>query len=271
MLVLTDHPDPKLILLTYSPNGDTPELTEKWTCSLHDRVARPAEYLNDIIVHPAGRVAIVSCYTGKLKVLTFEGGDVDKNFDVMCVYPIYFCISRLKTSYSLPEFNLLSLCFLYTEPNDTLALIHIDHKQRIQLLARSLDVESMDLSVEVCYTIPHTILPLNHFPFTETPLKLISVPPFSLVQSPEDESEEDRPANCRGGVLILGGRKVNFYELSDKKTIRDLKNKDKRQTKRRASGNVDAVRLANEKDAARELKKVKPRATVKWPWGEVSA
>jgi DNA damage-binding protein 1 len=166
------------------------------------------------------------------------------------------------------------LSFLYSEPNahtHTLALLHIDHKQRIQLLARELDVDAMDLSIEVVHTIAHSILPANHFPFTDTPLRLISVPSFSLAQLSEDDSEEDRPAKCRGGVIVLGGRKINFYELVDKRTVRELKNKDKRQTKRRASGTAEALRQADERDAARETKKVKPRASVKWPWSEIAA
>lgn len=88
LLVLTDHPYPKLILLAYNTSRDTPELTEKWSTDLHDRNARHAEYLNDVIVHPAGRVAIVSCYAGKLKVVTFKKGGVEKHFDVMYVCPI---------------------------------------------------------------------------------------------------------------------------------------------------------------------------------------
>ena len=168
------------------------------------------------------------------------------------------------------------MAFLYAEPDahtHTVALLHIDHKQRIQLLARQLDVDAMDLSIEVCHTIPHSVLPANHFPFTETPLQLVPVPRFALAQSPSDESEEDRPARCRGGVIVLGGRKVNFYELADKRTVRELKNKDKRQEKRRASGsgNAEALREAEQKEVAREVKKVKPRATVKWPWSEVAA
>lgn len=167
----------------------------------------------------------------------------------------------------------MALSFLYSEPNahtHTLGIVHIDHRQRIQLLARELDVDALDLSVEISYAIPHTILPANHFPFTESPLRLLSVPPFSLAQSLEQEDAEDRPAKCRGGVIVLGGRKINFYELSDKKTIRDLKNKAQRQSKRRASGSAEQTKIADEKDASREVKKVKPRATVKWPWSEIA-
>ncbi|GJE83978.1 DNA damage-binding protein 1 [Phanerochaete sordida] len=256
LLVLTDHPYPKLILLTLHVEDDTRELREKWSTDLHDRNARHAEYLNDIVVHPAGRAAIISCYAGKLKVVTFKKGGVDKDFDVI-----------------LPELNLLALSFLYYEPNahtHTVAIVHIDHRQRIQLLARELAVDARDLAVEIAHAIPHTILPANHFPFTELPLKLVSVPAFSLAQTPDAEDAVDQPAKCRGGVIVLGGRKVNFYELSDKKTVRDLKNKAQRQTKRRASGNAEQIRVAEEKDAQRDLKKVKPRATVKWPWSEVA-
>jgi DNA damage-binding protein 1 len=85
VLALTDHPDPRLILLQYSTGTEPPELTEIWSSSLYDRHARHAEYLNDIIVHPAGRAAVVSCYAGKLKVITLNDGKVNRDFDVMSV------------------------------------------------------------------------------------------------------------------------------------------------------------------------------------------
>lgn len=81
--MLTDHPDPKLILLKFDDSKEIPELTDAWSESLFDRNGRHAEYVTDIIVHPAGRAAVVSCYTGKLRVLSFKAGQVDKNFDVM--------------------------------------------------------------------------------------------------------------------------------------------------------------------------------------------
>lgn len=83
VLVLTDHPDPKLILLKFDDSNESPELKDIWSESLFDRNARHAEYLTDIVVHPAGRAAVVSCHIGKLRVLTFKAGKVDKNFDVM--------------------------------------------------------------------------------------------------------------------------------------------------------------------------------------------
>lgn len=160
----------------------------------------------------------------------------------------------------------MALSFLYSEPNEhthTLAIVHIDHRQRIQLLARELDTDNLDLAVEIAYTIPHTILPANQFPFTDSPLKLVSVPPFTLAHNADEEDPEAGPAKCRGGVIVLGGRKVNFYELSDKR-------KEKQRAKRRKSSTSDAQRTADQKDSTKELKKVKPKATVKWPWSEVA-
>ncbi|KIP10587.1 hypothetical protein PHLGIDRAFT_125454 [Phlebiopsis gigantea 11061_1 CR5-6] len=250
ILVLTDHPDPKLILLKYTETEESSFLTDVWSDSLFDRNSRPAEYLTDIIMHPAGRAAVVSCYVGKLRILTFKAGKVDKNFDAI-----------------LPELNLLALSFLYSESNGhthTLAIAHIDHRQRIQLLARELDVNTLDLAVEVAYTIPHAILPANEFPFTEYPLRIVSIPPFSITQSPNGEDPEAGPARCRGGVIVLGGRKINFYELSDKP-------KEKGRDKRRKNSTSSAQRFGDQKDPAKEPKKVKPRATVKWPWSEVAA
>lgn len=157
------------------------------------------------------------------------------------------------------------MSFLYSEPNEhthTLAIVHVDHRQRTQLLARELDINGLDLSVEVAYTIPHTVLPPSQFPFTDSPLKLLPVPPFQLAQANEEDPEAG-PAKCRGGVIVLGGRKVIFYELSDKR-------KEKQRSKRRKSSTSDAQRVEDQKESTKDLKKVKPRASVRWPWSEVT-
>lgn len=173
--------------------------------------------------------------------------------------------------------NLVALNFLYNQSKSkahifTLALVHIDHKQRIQLLARELDTEAFELSSDPSYALPFTILSANHFPATENPLKLVPVPAFDLSQqeTDDDDAEDPKPVRCRGGVIVLGGKRIAFYELADKKVREELRKKDKRQAARRGSGTTQGSR-AEEKDAARENKKIKPRAAVKWPWSEVTA
>lgn len=75
LLVLTDHPDPKLIILTYVvDNSGNSSIVSKEFVDLYDRYARPAEFVTDVAVDPTGQVAVVSCYTGRLKVVQFEDG-----------------------------------------------------------------------------------------------------------------------------------------------------------------------------------------------------
>jgi DNA damage-binding protein 1 len=86
LVVLTDHPDPELIFLSYtiSHNGtrDVPELKTLHHLSLYERSARPAEFFNDILLDTSGVVLVVSCYAGKLKVVLLEGGRYESDFDV---------------------------------------------------------------------------------------------------------------------------------------------------------------------------------------------
>lgn len=80
---MTDHPDPKLVLMTYSLENGVASLNPASHVSLVDRAARQAEFVTDFQVDPTGKVIVASCYTGKLKVVKLKDGELDKNpFDV---------------------------------------------------------------------------------------------------------------------------------------------------------------------------------------------
>ena len=85
LLVLADHPDPRLLLLEYDDEGEQPSLKCVWEDELRDRNGRHAELFTDIVVSPSRDVAITSCYVGKLKVVHFQAGKVDSHFEVMYV------------------------------------------------------------------------------------------------------------------------------------------------------------------------------------------
>ena len=53
------------------------------TLSLHQHQARPSEFLHSISVDPSGSVAVVNCYTGKIKVVELEDGLYTNDFDIM--------------------------------------------------------------------------------------------------------------------------------------------------------------------------------------------
>jgi DNA damage-binding protein 1 len=92
LVVLTDHPDPELIFLSYtishSGTRDVPELKALHNLSLYERNARPAEFFNGMLLDPSGVMLVVSCYAGKLKVVLLEGGGYENDFDVSWVSSI---------------------------------------------------------------------------------------------------------------------------------------------------------------------------------------
>jgi DNA damage-binding protein 1 len=89
---MMDHPTPELIFLTYSAPGGTDPATLNTTkhLSLHEDSLRPAEFLNDIIIDSSGRLAVVSCYTGKLKFIVLRNGGYSNDFDVRYVRSLEF-------------------------------------------------------------------------------------------------------------------------------------------------------------------------------------
>jgi len=84
LLLLTDHPEPRLILFSYStPSSASPFLRTLKTLNLHHSHARPSEFLHTVMVDPSGRVAVVNCYTGKIRVVELDDGLYTNDFDVM--------------------------------------------------------------------------------------------------------------------------------------------------------------------------------------------
>ncbi|KAI0078212.1 hypothetical protein K474DRAFT_1745998 [Panus rudis PR-1116 ss-1] len=254
ILVLTDHPDPQLIILSAKEEAeDSVVLETKASLSLFDRNARSAEFLNDVFIHPDGSLAVVSCYVGKLKIVHFDDGDFGDHFDI-----------------AIPELNLLSLAFVDNGGRD-LAMLHLDHKRRIQLLSREIILDEKEISAAPTEVVRSTALSGSIFPQLQTPPILVSVPSFPLSPYTEDEDEDEEEQVCPGGVILLGGREILFYELSDPQQQRIRQGKHRRLEKRKASMNEEESTKAVEKEKEREKRKAIPRCTVKWPWSEVTA
>jgi len=86
LLVLTDHPEPELVFITYTTHASRRnELRITKKLSLAERTGRIAEFFVDLLVDPTGQLAIVSTYAGKLKVVQLDDGEYDSDFDVSCV------------------------------------------------------------------------------------------------------------------------------------------------------------------------------------------
>lgn len=90
ILVLTDHPDPRVLVLKFQ--GPAFNARREIKCidalSLYERNARPAEFYNKCLVERKGRVAIISAYTGKLRIIELDSGYIKSNFDVAYVVEI---------------------------------------------------------------------------------------------------------------------------------------------------------------------------------------
>ena len=166
----------------------------------------------------------------------------------------------------MPELSVQALSVLPTESHSeyTLAIVHIDHMQRTQLISRDLSIKDRDLSFTLSPILPSTLLPANTFPDTDNPLQLVTIPSFAI-----DSQDGEPDAKCLGGVLVLGGRKIAFYEVASEERQKKQRSKDKRQSKRKASGSEKDLSL--KKEAEKEPRKVKSKMSVKWPWSEVTA
>ncbi|KAF9219239.1 hypothetical protein BS17DRAFT_431256 [Gyrodon lividus] len=246
LLVLTDHPEPELVFLSFTVNkhGETVLGVTKHL-SLFERSARSAEFCHDVLVDPSGALAIASVYTGRLKVVILnEEGGYDRDFDA-----------------SVLELNLLSLVFISTSAESyTLAMLHYDFQQRLQLLARDVSIEDLQLSSAPSPLLHPVPLPGKWFSIEEQTPRLIFVP---SVESSDDDFE--------GGILVVGGRKILLYDLASRDVLEQNFRKSRRTEKKKRSGDTGEIAKAKEKEREREWRKKKARAVVTWPWSEVTA
>ncbi|CAL1713378.1 unnamed protein product [Somion occarium] len=179
-------------------------------------------------------------------VLSLEQGKIVESFDV-----------------AIPELNLLAISFL-DHHEYQLVVAHIDAQRRIQLLSRELEFSAREISAEPSEFLPSTTLLQSAFPFPDSPLHLISVPAFEY-------KIDDHDVKADGGVLVIGGRQIQFFELAHRQQQRAKKDKRSRLDKRKTGDNEEQKMKAKEKEKERNTRKVKPRASVKWPWSEVAA
>ncbi|KAF9463019.1 CPSF A subunit region-domain-containing protein [Collybia nuda] len=248
LLLMLAHPDPTLVFLTYTETeSGSAELVVKKQLSLYERSPRQAEFYNDVLVHPSGNHAVVSCYAGKLKIINLKGGNYSNDFDV-----------------SLPELSVFGLAFLPVPDGDlSLAILHLDYQERVQLLARDINVSDLELSPYHSSYLSSTSISSKILPSpTESIPLLVSVPPPEV----EADAEEDEE-NFIGGVMIVGGRKVVIFEM----TKGQARKKGKRRRVESNKASVDLAEVEKSKEKEREGRKRKPRSSVEWPWGDVTA
>lgn len=79
-------------------------------------------------------------------------------------------------------------------------------------------------------------------------------------------------AESTGGIIVLGGKKIQYYELADEETQMKRSDKAKRtEKKKKVSPDEDAILELTQKEQEREWRKRKPKSWVEWPWSEVES
>ena len=162
--------------------------------------------------------------------------------------------------FRIPELTLLALTFISTTDNKfTLAILHVDHQNRVQLISRDVNVADNDIS-----RAPSMVLLQTAIPKSEITDELEDYPPslIPLHGSDADTSE---------AVLLVGGSKLLMYKLSSDKAREKAEGKKRRLERNKESSDPAIVAQAKGKEKEREGRKRKPDATVEWPWGEITS
>ncbi|KAJ7163276.1 mono-functional DNA-alkylating methyl methanesulfonate N-term-domain-containing protein [Mycena filopes] len=256
LIVMLDHPDPELIFLTYEqPAGadGTLSITHRLELVEHNSNQRPAEFFNDLLVHPDGNLALISCYSGKLKLVALKEGKFVSASDA-----------------SIMELSVLSIAFLPSRDECSIAIAYLDHNHRVQLHARTvfeLDNSSdYDISPEPSTVLHSTPISSKTLPYPEDVVpKLIPVP------CPRDADDSDENESFIGGVLLVGGTRILLFEVVSADGQAKQKNKRRKLERDKASGKKAVEEKALKKEDERNSRKRKPKAFVDWPWSEITS
>lgn len=138
----------------------------------------------------------------------------------------------------------------------------MDHNQNLQLLARDLNLSERELSPEPSLLLPPTILSSSALEPTEVSACLVTVHPQQSNGTEETTS---------GGVLVLGGRKIRFFELSSSEWQEKHRGRQQKLQSQKKNADRSLGTNAKEKQKGRDIKKRRAKATVEWPWREVTA
>ena len=160
------------------------------------------------------------------------------------------------------ELNILSLAFLSVGAgNYVIAILHLDHNQHLQLLARDLILSERELSHEPSLLLPPTIL--------SSPLTPTEVSPCLVTIHPRQSSDKKVP--IPGGILVLGGRKIRYFEYSSAEWQEKTRERQQQLESQKKNADRSLGGNAKNKQKERKIKKRRAKATVEWPWREVTA
>lgn len=167
------------------------------------------------------------------------------------------------TNFRVSELNILSLAFLPVgSRNHSIAILHLDYNQHLQLVAHDLILPERELSPEPSLLLPQTIVSSSVLTPIEAPPCLVTVP-----SQPSDGTGE----SITGGILVLGGRKIRFFELSSEEWQEKYRGRQRRLESQKKGADRRPEAKAKEKQKGREIRKRKTKAAVEWPWCEVTA
>lgn len=161
--------------------------------------------------------------------------------------------------------NVLSICFLPTAEDEyTLAILYVDSQNRLQLCARNIDVDGLELSPQFSTLLLPTLIPERVVPYpTDHRIHLIPV-------QPDIPASSDFSAFF-GGVMVVGGKEILLFELASLEGQAKQRGKQKRlETKMKSSDPLESGQ-ARAKELQRGSRTRKPKASVAWPWNEVAA
>ena len=162
----------------------------------------------------------------------------------------------------MSELNILSLTFLTASSNNyPIAILHLDHNQNLQLLTHDIVLSENELSPEPSLLLPQTLLSTSVVTPTDP------MPCLALVPPQQSNATEQLP----GGVLVLGGRKIQFFELSSEGWQEKRREKQRKLESRQKSADQLVPAKTKDKQKGREIKKRRPKSVVEWPWSEVTA
>ncbi|KAF7365431.1 CPSF-A domain-containing protein [Mycena venus] len=257
LIVLLDHPAPELVFLTYiqSNTGGTLSVTKRLELSERNHNQRPAEFFNDILVHPDGKLALVSCYTGKLKVVVLKNGKYKSDCDA-----------------SIMDSVIISLAFLPSPDEYAIAILFYDHTRRVRLHARTVvkdNDSSYDISYELSTVLHPTPISPKFLPYPET-----AVPKLIPVLCPQDFTNTDAENESEtfiGGVLLVGGTRILLFEVVSADGQDKQRNKRRKLERAKETGIKAEIEKATQKQLDRDTRKRKPKASVDWPWSEITS
>lgn len=171
--------------------------------------------------------------------------------------------SSRPNDHRVSELNILSLAFLSVGAGTyAIAILHLDHNQNLQLLARDLILSERELSPEPSLLLPPTNLSSSALTPAEASPCLVTIHP---------QQSGGKNESIPGGILVLGGRKIRYFEHSSAEW--QDKTRERQQKLESQKKNADRSQGGNTKDKqkGREIKKRRAKATVEWPWREVAA